>query len=170
MTSFKHDSRAVGRGLVLGFTGNTLSFLLGMGLAWIALSLSLSLSCVSPEIVWRSNRCVIYFTGQGAYFIVKLFYFHFDFILHVHPNMHKDVKYFPNSIYSRNKGSLKLNLRKYLFICSSVWQTSLSSSPSTLGFTIKQVKPRHNNVFMIILVNMKLDLSLYNVIFFMFIV
>ena len=33
MTSFKHDGEAVGWGLVLGFTGDTISFLLEMGLA-----------------------------------------------------------------------------------------------------------------------------------------
>ena len=32
-TSFKHDGGVVGWELVLGFTGSTLSFLLGMGLA-----------------------------------------------------------------------------------------------------------------------------------------
>ena len=32
MISFRHNGRAVGKGLVLGFTSGTLSFLLGMGL------------------------------------------------------------------------------------------------------------------------------------------
>ena len=45
--------------------------------------------------------------GQGAYFMIKLFYFQFDFILHVHPNTHKGVKYFSNSIYTWNKCSLR---------------------------------------------------------------
>ncbi|KAF3949283.1 hypothetical protein CMV_024832 [Castanea mollissima] len=33
MTSFRHDGGAMGQGLVLGFTSDTLSFLLSMGLA-----------------------------------------------------------------------------------------------------------------------------------------
>ena len=41
--------------------------------------------------------------------MVKLFYFQFDFILHVHPNTYKGVKYYPNSIYTQNKHSLKYN-------------------------------------------------------------
>lgn len=45
---------------------------------------------------------------NGLYFTVKESNFQFDHIVDVHPNYFQGVKYFSNSIYTRNKHSLSI--------------------------------------------------------------
>ena len=50
---------------------------------------------------------------KGQNFIVKVNGFQFDRVLHVHPNTHQGVKYFPNFIYTQNKNSQRFHLGVY---------------------------------------------------------
>ena len=53
---------------------------------WSSLSLSLSLSRLSPEMVWSKNRNVKWFPGQSLYFYGQMKCISRNFIFHVQPN------------------------------------------------------------------------------------
>ena len=50
---------------------------------------------------------------KGQNFTVKVNGFQFDRVLHVHPNTHQGVKYFPNFNYTQNKNSQRFHLGVY---------------------------------------------------------